>query len=89
MSDLPERIWAFPPTTFDECDVWQKEQHENAVEYIRADLRPTPSLAEAAATVLLAMERAQIDLQILRMFFNGQPRSALEALAALDQIKGA
>ena len=34
----PQRIWAFPPTTFDEMDVWQAEPHEDAIEYVRADL---------------------------------------------------
>jgi len=34
----PQRIWAFPPTPFEEWDVWQAEPHEDAIEYVRADL---------------------------------------------------
>jgi hypothetical protein len=38
MKDAPERIWADPPTVFDEMDVWYPEPRGEATEYIRADL---------------------------------------------------
>jgi hypothetical protein len=38
MTDAPERIWAQPPTVFDEMDVWHFEPRGEATEYIRVDL---------------------------------------------------
>jgi len=37
-TDAPERIWAFPPTGFEELDTWQPTPHESATAYVRSDL---------------------------------------------------
>lgn len=44
-------------------------------------------LREAAETILTAMERAQIDMTILRKFMNGEPVAALTALAKIKEAK--
>ena len=36
--DMPDKIFADPPSTFDGSDVWQSENGKGRVEYIRADL---------------------------------------------------
>ena len=36
--DMPEKIFADPPSTFDGSDVWHSENGKGRVEYIRADL---------------------------------------------------
>jgi hypothetical protein len=38
MSDAPEKIWAHPPTVFDEWDVWQTSETDGAIEYTRTDV---------------------------------------------------
>ena len=38
MTDAPEKIWAHPPTTFDEMDVWQTSETDGAIEYTRTDV---------------------------------------------------
>jgi hypothetical protein len=38
MTGIPERIWADPPETFDDSDVWRSEPGGKGVEYIRADI---------------------------------------------------
>jgi hypothetical protein len=51
---------------------------------VDASAAPDTDIKVAAQIILTAMERAQIDMSVLRMFLNGQPRSALEALAAWE-----
>lgn len=36
--DMPEKIFADPPSTFDGSDVWHSENDKGRVEYIRSDL---------------------------------------------------
>ena len=36
--DMPDKIFADPPSTFDGSDVWHSENGKGRVEYIRADL---------------------------------------------------
>jgi hypothetical protein len=45
-------------------------------------------LREAAETILTAMERAQIDMTILRKFMNGEPVAALTAIARAAELEG-
>ena len=57
MSDAPERIWAEPPTTFDEFDVWHLDPRGEAAEYIRADIHA------AALARIKELEAEVADLQ--------------------------
>ena len=53
----PERIWADPPTIFDEMDCWHSDPHETRTEYIRADLaRPTLTQALAVPEIAALVE---------------------------------
>jgi len=36
--DMPDKIFADPPSTFEGSDVWHSEVGKDRVEYIRADL---------------------------------------------------
>jgi hypothetical protein len=99
MSDAPERIWATPfdaaldGGTYCNAEYRPTAPNYDAWCYIRADLRPTPTLADALAVP----EVAALVKTMTRIrnycahgpISQGEVNCAAWANAALDRIKGA
>jgi hypothetical protein len=88
--NAPETIWAFPPSGFDEPDIWWATPHEDAIEYRLEDLPPTLAAA-------LELPEVKALVEALERIAKEEPGSpyedticqglAQDALNALAQIK--
>lgn len=56
--EMPDRIWADPPETFDGMDVWRSEPGGKGIPFLRA----TPA-REAADDLLAVMEDAERSME--------------------------
>lgn len=86
IEQLPDTIYIDGPNWH--LDVTRGEAYIRKSEYDRlvAEAAPAPqareiTVQEAAEVLLIALERAQIDMAILKLLLNGQPAAALRAIA--------